>query len=54
MKGELSGKVEGSLKDIVPLMTRMWEWAQVHYIELMVFAVALAIIAAWRRRGSKA
>lgn len=47
---ELSGKIEGSVRDILPLLMRIWEWTTAHYLEVMGFIVLLALLAVLRRR----
>lgn len=49
MKGELSGRLEGSLRDVVPLLTSIWEWMQAHYLVVMGFVLMLAVVGAIKR-----
>ena len=42
--------LKGAFSDIMPLASRIWAWAEIHYLELMAFAIAFLLLLGFVRR----
>ena len=36
--------LKGAMQDVVPLLTSVWSWVTAHYLIVMGFALAMALI----------